>query len=343
MQLKNWPIPTSVIDVRSFLGFTNHYHRFIKGYAQIAKPLYKLISGKNSKLKKKTVDWSLDCDLAFKELKDLCSNTPVLAYADYTKKFMLHTDASELGLGAILYQEQDNEKRVIAYASRTLSSSERNYPAHKLELLVLKWAVTDQFHEYLYGGEFEVYTDNNPLTYILTMAKLDATGQRWVARLADYNFNLHYRSGKCNVDAEALSRIPWTKRYDKLIDESTMKAIINTGTVVNHSNTAIEFSSAFQHEINLGARKITPNKMTNKEWVEEQTADSVIGEVRKHLLDGTLHKRKCKSGASEALKKLLKHQNQLVLRNNLVYRKTGNNSGTLQCNLYYLQNLGNEL
>ena len=128
----------SVTDVRSFLGFTNHYHRFIRGYAQIAKPLYELISGKNSKLKKKTIDWNLECDLAFKELKDLCSNTPGLAYADYTKKFMLHTDASELGLGAILYQEQDNEKRVIAYASRIISALERNYPTHKLEFLALK-------------------------------------------------------------------------------------------------------------------------------------------------------------------------------------------------------------
>ena len=77
---------------------------------------------------------------------------PVLAYADYTKKFMLHTDASKLGLGAMLYQEQDNEKRVIAYASRTLSSSERNYLAHKLEFLALNGQITDQFHEYLYGG-----------------------------------------------------------------------------------------------------------------------------------------------------------------------------------------------
>ena len=307
--IKNWPIPVSVMDVRSFLGFTNHYRRFIKGYAQIAKPLYKLISGKNSKLKKKTIEWNLNCDLAFKELKDLCSNTPVLAYADYTKKFMLHTDASKLGLGAMLYQEQDNEKRVIAYASRTLSSSERNYPAHKLEFLALKWAVTDQFHEYLYGGEFEVYTDNNPLTYILTMAKLDATGQRWVARLADYNFNLHYRSGKSNIDADALSRIPWTKRYDKLIDESAMKAIISAGTVINHSNTAVEFSSALNtdDEINLRAGKVTPNKMTNKEWVEEQMSDPIIGEVRKHLLNGTLHQRKSKIEDSEALKKLLKY------------------------------------
>ena len=327
--IKNWPIPVSVTDIRSFLGFTNHYRRFIKGYAQIAKPLYKLISGKNSKLKKKTIDWSLDYDLVFKELKDLCSNTPVLAYAENTKKFMLHTDASKLGLGAMLYQEQDNEKRVIAYASRTFSSSARNYPAHKLEFLALKWAVTDQFHEYLYGGEFEVYTDNNPLTYILITAKLDATGQRWVARLADYNFNLHYKSGKSNIDADALSRIPWTKRYDKLIDESTMKAIISAGTAINRSNTAVEFSSVLHtnHEINLGAGKVTPNKMTNKEWVEEQMSDPIIGEVRKHLLDGMLHQRKSKRGDSEALKKLLKHQNQLVLRNNLVYCKIGNNLG----------------
>ena len=125
---------------------------------------------------------------------------------------------------------------------------------HKLDFLALKWAITDQFHEYLYEGEFEVYTDNNPLTYILTAAKLDATGQRWVARLADYNFNLHYRSGKSNKDADALSRIPWTKSYDKLTDKSVTKAIIRTGTVINHSNTAVEFSSALNADdkINLG-------------------------------------------------------------------------------------------
>ena len=272
--IKNLPTPISVTDVRSFLGFTNHYHRFIRRYAQIAKPLYKLISEKNSKLKKKIIEWNLDCDLAFKELKALCSNTPVLAYADYTKKFMLHTDASGLGLGAVLYQEQDNEKKVIAYASRTLSASERNYPADKLEFLALKWAITDQFHEYLYGGKFEVYTDNNPLTYILTTAKLDATGQRWVSRLADYNFSLHYRSGKSNMDDDALSRIPWARRYevfDKVIDESAMKAIICAGMVTNHSNTAVEFISVLCHDhddncdIHIMAGHATPKKMTNEE------------------------------------------------------------------------------
>ena len=79
---------------------------------------------------------------------------------------------------------------MIAYASQALSKSERNYDAHKLEFLALKWSVTERFHEYLYGGHFEVYTDNNPLTYILTTAKLDATGQRYVASLASYNLKI---------------------------------------------------------------------------------------------------------------------------------------------------------
>ena len=103
----------------------------------------------------------------------------------------MHTDASFTGLGAVLYQNQDDgTKRVIAYASRTLNKAEANYDAHKLEFLALRWAVCEQFHEYLYGGNFDVYTDNNPLTYILTTAKLDAQGQRWVAQLAQYNFQI---------------------------------------------------------------------------------------------------------------------------------------------------------
>ena len=98
---------------------------------------------------------------------------------------------------------------MIAYASQTVSKSERNYDAHKLEFLALNWSVTERFHEYLYGGHFEVYMDNNPLTYILATVKLDATVQRWVASLANYNFKIFYRNGKLNVEADALSRIPW--------------------------------------------------------------------------------------------------------------------------------------
>ena len=155
------------------------------------------------------VDWTGECQVAFEHLKCLGSQTPILAYADYTKPFQLHMDASESGLGAVLHQKQaDGMKSVIAYASQTLSQSKQNYDAHKLEFLALKWSITERFHEHLYGGHFEVYTDNNPLTYVLTTAKLDATGQQWVASLANYNFKIFYKSGKFNVEADALLCIP---------------------------------------------------------------------------------------------------------------------------------------
>ena len=94
----------------------------------------------------------------------------------------------------------------MAYASRSLKASEKNYPAHKLEFLALKWAITEKFHDYLYGAKFEVVTDNNPLTYAFTTAKLDATGQRWLAELSNYNCSISYRNGKRNADADGLSR-----------------------------------------------------------------------------------------------------------------------------------------
>ena len=167
--VKNWTLRRTVMDVCSFLGFTNHYHRFIQGYAKVVRPLNVLILGNNANHKKSLVNWNPEYQQAFDQLKDLCTKTPILAYADYKKSFQLQTDTCDLGLGAVLYQNDSHgHQRVIAYASCSLSNTERNYPLHKLEFLALKWAVTDRFHEYLYGGQFDVYTDNNPLTYILT-------------------------------------------------------------------------------------------------------------------------------------------------------------------------------
>ena len=106
---------------------------------------------------------------------------------------MLHTDASKDGLGAILYQRQEGKMRVTAYASRTLSPAKKNYHLHssKLELLALKWAACDDFRDYLYHAQsFVIYADNNPLTYLLSIAKLNSTTRRWVPELADYNFSI---------------------------------------------------------------------------------------------------------------------------------------------------------
>ena len=123
--VKNWTIPKTVTDVRSFLGFPNHYQRFIRGCAKVARPLNALVSEGNANRKKALVDWTDECQEAFKGLKDLCTSTPVLAYADYKKPFQLQTDASDLGLGAVLYQNDDGgQQQVIAHASRSLSHTE---------------------------------------------------------------------------------------------------------------------------------------------------------------------------------------------------------------------------
>ena len=150
-------------------------------------------------------------------------SAPILGYPIIGKPFILHTDASLNGLGAVLYQkDQEGKIRVIAYASRSLSKSERNYAAHRLEFLALKWAITEKFKDYLYGGNFEVFTDNNPLTYILTSAKLDATTQRWIAGLASFQFTINYRFGKSNVVADALSRIKWPESCNEILTNAQL-------------------------------------------------------------------------------------------------------------------------
>jgi hypothetical protein len=136
-------------------------------------------------------------------LKSCLITPPILGYPNFTQPFELHTDASGRGLGAILYQEQEGHKRVIAYAS-----CGQHYPAHRLEFLALKWAVTDKFSDYLMTLKFIVYTDNNPLTYVLSSAKVDATTQRWIAALSSHDFEIEYRPGVNNADADALSRLP---------------------------------------------------------------------------------------------------------------------------------------
>ena len=120
--IQKWPVSKTVTEVRSFLGFTNYYRKFMPWYAQVAKPLNQLVSGDNTNKKKALVNWTSQCQDAFEHLKCLCSQMPVLAYADYTKPYQLHTGISESGLGAVLCQKQtDGTDGVIAYASRTLS------------------------------------------------------------------------------------------------------------------------------------------------------------------------------------------------------------------------------
>ena len=215
--IRDWERPQGVKELRKFLGFAGYYRRFVAGFSREAKPLTELTGGTRRKSKKKgnkpapatkPWHWGPEQEKAFQTLKEKLVSPPILGYPDYGRPFILYTDASGDGLGAVLSQEQDGKKRVLAYASRGLSKSERNYPAHKLEFLALKWSITDKFKDYLYGHDFTVWTDSNPLTYVTTTAKLDTTGHRWLADLAAFSYNIKYRPGTQNQNADFLSRIP---------------------------------------------------------------------------------------------------------------------------------------
>ena len=172
------------------------------------------MEGTSNQKKKFKVHWGPEQQEAFETLQRLCTEAPALAYANFKSPFIFHTDASGDGLGTVLYLDQDGQRRVIAYPSWSLTKSERNYPIHKLEFLALKWAITGKFHNYLYEAEFQVFTDNNLLTYAQTKAKLDATGHRWFAALSNYTFSITFKPNKTNRNADSLSRIKWSQAME---------------------------------------------------------------------------------------------------------------------------------
>ena len=200
--------PATYTQVRKFLGMTGYFRCFIKGYSRIAKPLNDLLQGENSKLKSHPVGLPPDTLAAFQELKMKCLTAPVLAFTDFKKPFLLETDASMEGLGAVLSQKQDDDRyHPVAYASRSLKGGKLKYHSSKLEFLALKWAMTEQFREYLQYQPFLIRTDNNPLTYVMTMPNLDTVGHRWVVAMARYNFEIKYIRGADNKVADALSHV----------------------------------------------------------------------------------------------------------------------------------------
>ena len=249
--LREKPLKT-IGELRKLLGLLGYYRKYIPGFAKIAKPLTDLlrtdVTGKPHPVKGKRpvnnarggqlpsnteIQWKDVHQASLESLIQALISPPILAYPDFTRQFILHTDASKDGLGAVLYQEDEKGVlRVIGYGSRSLTQAERSYHMHagKLEFLALKWSVCDHFRDYLYyAPNFIVYTDNNPLTYILSTAKLNATGYRWIAELADFNFKIRYRPGTSNGDADALSRLPL--HYQELCSNETssdtIDAIIN--------------------------------------------------------------------------------------------------------------------
>ena len=254
--------PRTVGELRRVLGLAGYYRRYIPDFSKRAGPLYNLLTlpegqkpRQKGKVKKKNdhvlpsshpITWTTDHQAILSSLIDSLLHAPIMAFPDFEQPFVLHTDASNKGLGAVLYQKQGDKLRVIAYASRTLTPAEKKYHLHsgKLEFLALKWAICDRFRDYLYySPPFTVFTDNNPLTYVLTSAKLNATGLRWVGELADFAFTIKYRPGRANTDADTLSREPLSEanmsEFSESISPSTIHAVSEGVEAVQKGDVAL--------------------------------------------------------------------------------------------------------
>ena len=326
------PPPDTYTKVKSFVGLVGHYRCFIKGFAKIAAPLYDLTSSDNNMSK------PLE---AFDHLKAACLQAPILAFLDFDKPFLLETDASGKGLGAVLSQKQaDGWYHPITYASHVMNETEQRYHSNKQEFLALKWAVTEQFHEYLspYGknrNEFVVCTDNNLLTYIFSSANLDAAGQRWVAHLASYNFSLECQKGKDNTVADFLSRMnerlpgEEVQEYVNKIPYPGVKAVLNnTITPIEERAEQGVWPTPDCQEVcqeeTVGARPARLATTNVTDWKLEQKEDPVLYQVVKHLrvpcdmFKAALHKVVDKKATTA----YVKVKEQLLIKNGLLYHKT---------------------
>eukprot|EP00731_Ephydatia_muelleri_P029484 Em0021g7a len=200
--IAKWPTPQSKRDVQQFLGLANYYRRFIKDFGVIAKPLNRLTE------KNTTFEWSTTCQRAFENLRNCLVEPPVLAYPNYTRDFLLDTDASNCGIGVVLSQVDDSgAERVICYASRSLSRQEQRYCVTRRELLAVV-EFTQHFRHYLLGRKFILRTDHGSLVWLRNFKEPEGQLARWLERLEEYNFTVVHRKGSQHNNADALSRLP---------------------------------------------------------------------------------------------------------------------------------------
>lgn len=194
--------PKTKKELRSILGTTNFYRGYISKYAEIAAPL----TDKTKKHEPEHIRWNEECENAFNTLKEKLADKPVVVMPDLEIPFVIRTDASDRGLGAVLLQDQGKGPQPVAYASKKLNDAERNYATVEKECLATVWAI-QKFERYLYGRHFVLETDHQPLQYLQRMKPTNARLMRWALQLQPYAFTVKVIPGKDNIGADYLSRL----------------------------------------------------------------------------------------------------------------------------------------
>ena len=201
--VKEFPRPQHAKNIKQFLGLSGYYRRFVPNFSKIARPLTELL--------KKDVHfiWKEEQEQAFVQLRDALCTEPILQYPDFTRSFVVTTDASGFAVGGILSQGPIGKDLPIAYTSRLLNAAEKNYSTIEKELLAIVYCV-NHFRPYLYGREFQLVTDHKPLVWLHSVKDPTSRLVRWRLKLAEYEYKVIYKAGKTNVNADALSRNPIT-------------------------------------------------------------------------------------------------------------------------------------
>lgn len=216
-KVRDYPIPQNLTQLRAALGLFSYYRKFVKDFSKIAKPLNLLMK------KDAPFNWTQKQQNAFDRLKECLIKAPVLTYPEFSRPFIIFTDASGIGLGAVLSQKgEDGREHVIAYASRSLNKAEQNYSVTEQECLAVVWAIK-HFQHYLGMKPFELVTDHSALKWLQTAKMPTGRRARWIMELQQYDFNIKHRPGKQNANADALSRIPETEIFLLGIDYEVVK------------------------------------------------------------------------------------------------------------------------
>ena len=355
-KVANWPTPTNAKEVHSFIGLASYYRRFIPHFTRMAAPLHALIvpAATKNKVKKGTLKksdlpefiWTGECQSGFDGLKKALTSAPVLAYPDYSRPFILETDASYQGLGAVLSQKgSDGYAHVIAYASRSLRPNERStkdISSAKIELLALKWAMCEKFKDYLIGSKVLVFTDNSPLVHV-EKSKLGAAQIRWISEMALFDYKIRYRTGRTNLVADNLSRRPlppigdWD---DEEVEDEEWEAIsyesicaltedIVGGTRLHRPlrdrvqevlEAVDEIEGTPPIEVSCGSAEVF-SQIQPRTMADHQAKDNQIGPVLDWVRRGeTPPKKEIYRVQSKWARKLLSQTERLVLKEGVLHR-----------------------
>lgn len=260
--IMNFPIPRTTKEIKSFLGLLGYYRKFIKDFAKLTKPLTECLK------KGRIIELNNRYLAAFKCCKDILMNDPLLQHPDFSKPFVLTTDASNYAIGAILSQGPIGSDKPICYASRTLTDSEINYSTIEKEFLAIVWA-TKYFRPYLFGRKFKIVTDHKPLTWMMSLKDPNSRLIRWRLKLEEYDYEVVYKKGTQNSNADALSRIklPQNKveiNINENIDNANESLQGTRGTTVHSAeenlDTGIPISEQPLNEFSLQLVLETSNR-----------------------------------------------------------------------------------